>query len=365
MRCADEMKAAAVIAAFFIAAPATVSAGGLEDLMSASMISSVTAVPQPAQPDERTLTATSAPAASVIVEPDDSRTPVLNVINGAAKTIDLTIYELSDTQIVTALINAQKRGVAVRVLYNYYSFQTSGTDPNASAITKLSAAGVKVQKAAQTYTYTHQKTLTADNKTSVIMTFNLASNYFTGTRDFGYVTSDASQVAEIEQVFTADWNYSSITPSLGSLVWSPVNSRTKILNLINSAEKTLVADNEELMDTDCINAFEAAAKRGVSVRIITARLNGSTDSNAAGRNDVIAAGGQAKAGTKGSTGKSLYFHAKMILADYGTAQQQGFLGSENFSSTSLDENRELGVLMTDSSLLSRLSSTFESDWSAN
>jgi phosphatidylserine/phosphatidylglycerophosphate/cardiolipin synthase-like enzyme len=40
------------------------------------------------------------------------------------------------------------------------------------------------------------------------------------------------------------------------------------------------------------------------------------------------------------------------------------VGSENISTSSLDNNRELGVLVNDQNSLSRLTSTFEQDWAA-
>ena len=39
----------------------------------------------------------------------------------------------------------------------------------------------------------------------------------------------------------------------------------------------------------------------------------------------------------------LYIHAKVVLADYGTAGARVFIGSENFSRASLTRNRELGL----------------------
>jgi phosphatidylserine/phosphatidylglycerophosphate/cardiolipin synthase-like enzyme len=41
--------------------------------------------------------------------------------------------------------------------------------------------------------------------------------------------------------------------------------------------------------------------------------------------------------------KALYIHAKAIVADGATV----FIGSENISSTSLDKNREMGLILTD------------------
>jgi phosphatidylserine/phosphatidylglycerophosphate/cardiolipin synthase-like enzyme len=293
--------------------------------------------------------------ARLFTEPDDGRGPVLDVINAAQKSITVTIYEISDPDVVNALIAAQQRGVAVQVLYNYYSFTSK--DPNAATISQLQGAGVQVKPAPQTYEITHQKTLVADAQTAVIMSFNLQASYFSTSRDFGYVTSDPALVGEIEQVFQADWNDSPVTPSQPALVWSPVNSRTKITQVIEGATASLDIYNEELEDKSVVGAIAAAAQRGVKVRVLCAVLGSANkDGNAAGKSEINSAGGQAKSGT------GLYIHAKMVLADYGTASAQAYMGSENFSATSLDKNRELGVILTDGAMLSSLENTFQSDW---
>jgi len=42
---------------------------------------------------------------------------------------------------------------------------------------------------------------------------------------------------------------------------------------------------------------------------------------------------------------------------------RAFVGSQNFTATSLDQNREVGILVADPVALQRLQQTFESDWS--
>jgi phosphatidylserine/phosphatidylglycerophosphate/cardiolipin synthase-like enzyme len=218
---------------------------------------------------------------------------------------------------------------------------------------------VQTKQASQTFAVTHQKTFTIDGSVAIIMTFNLCPSYFSTTRDFGIITSDPGQVAEIEQVFEADWAYQPVSVSQSALVWSPDNSRTKILDIINGSTQSLDVYNEETSDKASMQALISAAKRGVTVRFITAVLtsgSSSTDGNAAERATLNANGVQAKGLA------NPYIHAKMILADYGTDSAQVFLGSENFSSTSLDKNRELGIIMNDSSIMSSIEGTFESDW---
>lgn len=295
---------------------------------------------------------------TLIVEPDDGKTIVLSLISGAHENITLTIYELTDADIIAALVKAQGRGVFVRVLYNNNSFASMNeTNPNDGAVLNLSRAGVATKPASPVFTVTHQKTLTIDGTRSIIMTFNLEPNYFNTTRDFGIVTTNMSEVREIADVFDADWNYQAVTPTLPSLVWSPVNSRAKILGVIDHATRTLDVYNEEITDQQCINALVAAAKRGVAVRVIAADLDGDgKNKNAPALASLNASGAQAKTIT------SLYIHAKMVLADYQTPDQVAYIGSENLGYVSLNENRELGILVTEKPILDRLESVFSQDW---
>jgi len=57
-----------------------------------------------------------------------------------------------------------------------------------------------------------------------------------------------------------------------------------------------------------------------------------------------------------------YIHGKVIEADYGTAHAKVFIGSENFSSTSLNHNRELGLIISNSAILSAIARSFAADF---
>lgn len=295
---------------------------------------------------------------TLIVEPDDGKKMIISTIMNAHENITLTIYELNDPDIIGALASAQDRGVSVRVLYNNNSFVSMNkTNPNVGAVANLTRAGVASKPASPVFTVTHQKTLTTDRSRSVIMTFNLEPDYFNTTRDFGIITDNISEVREVADVFDADWNYKNVTPTLPSLVWSPVNSRKKILGVIDNATRTIDAYNEEINDKECINALVKAAKRGVVVRVIAADLgNKAQNENSPALATLNANGAQAKTIT------SLYIHAKMVLVDYGTVDQVAYIGSENFGHVSLDQNRELGILIEEKSILDRIESVFSKDW---
>jgi len=165
-------------------------------------------------------------------------------------------------------------------------------------------------------------------------------------------------VQTVSNVFDADWNDKPVTPQVASLVWSPVNSRTKLTSLTNGAKNTLDVYCEEAEDPGTLGAMVAAAKRGVKVRFIAAVLSGEGKVNGNARGITYLQGGGVNAVCK----SFLYIHAKMVLADHGTPKAQAYIGSENFSCVSLDDNRECGIILSESAILDRLQSTYDSDW---
>jgi phosphatidylserine/phosphatidylglycerophosphate/cardiolipin synthase-like enzyme len=285
---------------------------------------------------------------------------VLQVLGAARKSIDLAIYEISDAQVMTALTAAVGREVAVRVLYNWYSFTSSMRLTDITpAVDKLTKAGIQCRMAPKKFEVTHEKAFVVDGSTGIVMSFNLTADYFANTRDFGIVTTVPAEVAEIGAVFNADWDSRAITPtSPSTLVWSPVNSRARLAALINGAHSTLDVYCEEASDPGTLGALVAAAKRGVKVRFIAAVLSGEglLNGNARGITFMLAGGISAVC-------KSfLYIHAKMILADVGSQEAQAYIGSVNFSCVSLNDNRECGILVTEGAILQRLKATYQSDW---
>ena len=300
-----------------------------------------------------------ASAHTLIVQPDDGRTLVLNALNAAKKSIELTIYEISDPQIMSALQAAKARGAAVRVIYNWYSFPADMQQREITpAIQELTKAGIQCKQAPRTFEVTHEKAFVIDGATGIVMSFNLTSEYFGTTRDFGIVTTAGAEVTEISNVFDVDWNEKPITPEVASLVWSPVNSRTKLTSLINRAKNTLDIYCEEVDDPGTLGAMVAAAKRSVKVRFIAAVLSGEGKINGNARGITYLQSGGVNAVCK----SFLYIHAKMVLADYGKPHAQAYIGSENFSCVSLADNRECGIILSESEILARLQSTYDSDW---
>jgi phosphatidylserine/phosphatidylglycerophosphate/cardiolipin synthase-like enzyme len=206
------------------------------------------------------------------------------------------------------------------------------------------------------FVYTHQKSITVDATNSLVMTGNLDSTYYSSDRDYGVFDTDPVDVAAIEQVFGADYAKQSITPSDGdNLVWSPTDAQSRLLGLINGAQHSLDVEELEFGDTALVNAIVAAEHRGVAVRVV-----GMDPSSYESEFQQVASAGGAVVTYDGETG--LYIHAKAIVADRGTATAKVFAGSENFSDNSLNHNRELGLIIGDTTVLNGIESAFASDF---
>ena len=277
---------------------------------------------------------------------------IYDFINSATTSIDMTMYELVDTTAVNDLIAQEKAGVTVRVVLD-----GQHTSYNASAISKLKAAGVGVVESnTSRFTYTHQKTITIDGDKSMILTGNLTSKYYTTSCDYGVIDTDAKDVAAIEAVFNADYANTAITPSDGdNLLWSPTDAESRLLSIVNGATSTLDIEEEELSDTALVNAVVAQAEAGVTVRVVV-----EDPSDYSSEVSEIENAGGTVVGYSSSTG--YYIHAKAVIADYGLSDAAVEIGSMNWTSNSLTANRELGIILNDTAAETVVENQFNSDY---
>jgi phosphatidylserine/phosphatidylglycerophosphate/cardiolipin synthase-like enzyme len=298
----------------------------------------------------QTLKSKNTASTSLIIEPDDGITPIISLINNAKKSIDLVMYELEDKQIEQALASAEKRGVSVRVILNkgYYGEQET---VNESAFLYFQTNDVSVRWSPSYFALTHQKTIVIDGNDALIMTFNFTPQYYASDRDFGINDEDQNDVSAIEKTFDADWQNNKISTLNGDdLIWSP-NSKTSLLSLINNAKSSVEIYNEEMSDSDVISALETAAKRGVNVEVDMTYSNNWKSAF----QKLSSSGVHVRTF---SSDASIYIHAKMILVD----DKEAFVGSENFSTGSMDDNRELGIIINEQGIINSLNKIFNDDW---
>jgi cardiolipin synthase A/B len=303
-------------------------------------------------------------AISVIVEPDGMNAQQLvDALNGAQTSIDMTMYEISNDDVVNALVARAKAHVTVLAVLDSSSTNKSF---NTDAYNKINSAGGSAVWSNTAFTYTHEKTIIIDNKVAWIMTMNATASAPSSNREYLAIDTDANDIAEATAIFTADHALQSINPN-GALVVANTNARSQLVGLINTATTTLDLEGEEFSDLNqggIVQAVQAAAHRGVTVHIVV----GNSDPDAEAIADATGAG--AKVVVTGPTSDNgtmtdPYIHAKAVVIDCaGTTCKRGFVGSENFSAGSLGYNRELGVIFETASELAKVKATIDIDFAA-
>jgi cardiolipin synthase A/B len=301
-------------------------------------------------------------------EADNSATPLYAFINGAKTSIDITMYALQDTIFSGDLVAACNRGVKVRVILDQNNEKSNDTPAYNQLNSVANCSAVWANKAFQV---THQKSIIVDGAQVAIMSLNLQSQYYSTTRDFALIENDPVDIAAIQATFNAD--YAAGTPSSGiagasdysyqpgagdGLIWSPTTAQAAMLAIINNAQTSLLVENEEMANSASyiVNALEAACRRGVTTHIAMVY----SSSYAANFSALEAAG--CGVHTYPNTQTGYYVHAKAVVADYGLATQKVYMGSINYSNASMNQNRELGVYITDPASIQALNADMISDY---
>ena len=109
---------------------------------------------------------------------------------------------------------------------------------------------------------------------------------------------------------------------------SPLNSRHQITKFISETKDEILVYVQTVTDSDIIHALQKLNENGRKVIVCTADNEG---------NRAVFE----KSGLDWTLALAPYLHAKIMLRDDGKI----FLGSENFTTNSLDNNREMGILL--------------------
>ena len=99
---------------------------------------------------------------SLIVMPNDTAKPIINVIGAAENSIRIKMFTLSDPEILEALMRAHKRAVKIRVMLN--PARHSGEIQNKVSCSVLEAAGIDVLDTNPAFDVTHEKSMVIDDK---------------------------------------------------------------------------------------------------------------------------------------------------------------------------------------------------------
>lgn len=284
---------------------------------------------------------------TLFVQPSDGRRPLLEKIRSAGEEVLVTVYLLSDPEIITALAETDQRGVDVKVILEEKVFGPSNL--NKTTKPQLEAAGVETHWD-RLAAFTHQKSLIVDGRVVCVLNLNLTRAAFEKNREYNICSANPEDAAEARAIFLADWEGKSYQSRALNLVVSPDNSRGKLTAFIRAAQNSLDVEMEILEDSKIIDLLVEKTKT-IPVRLVLPDLK-RVKANTPAVEKLLTAGAAIRTLT------SPYPHAKLILAD----GQRAYVGSVNLSGQSLDENRELGILVAQADIVAKLQDTFNTDF---
>lgn len=293
---------------------------------------------------------------TIQVQPTDSGAQLLAAIKAAKTSVHMTMYLLTDFDVIKALGDLKAAGKDVKVVLNQNFPQNGGSNQN--AFNQLQQRGVSVVWAPPGYQYTHSKTIIIDGEKVIIMTMNLTQSSAATNREYIATDSDPQDVADAETIFDGDFNNTSTTVN-GKLVVSPrnassIDARTRLKALIDSAKTTLDVESQSLSDGVLVDAIILAHQAGVKVRVVF-------DGNFAGsdaQQEAIAKLKQYQVPVVGLTTPDM--HAKAIVVD----GERAFVGSMNLTTNALLNNREMGVITDAASEVKKVQDTIAADFAA-
>jgi cardiolipin synthase A/B len=292
---------------------------------------------------------------SIIILPDDSINPILNSIIEARHSIRIKMFIFTEPVLIKAVIDAQKRGVQVKVMLN--PSRSNGDGLNEKTMPLLEEAGVEVKTTNPLFKVSHEKSMIIDDRMAFIQSLNWAPRHLKETRDFCIVTTHSKEVIEIADCFDCDWERSQFNPGeTAHLIWSPGNARSRIAHFIDQARHRLFVQNDRYQDMVIIERLIRAKHRGVKVHVM------SPPPHSLKKDKLVEGVGGLRllneTGIKIHNLKNHILHAKLLLAD----GKKAIIGSINLTTGSFDDRRELAIEVDDPNIMKRLSEIETYDW---
>lgn len=290
------------------------------------------------------------------VLPQDGPAPIVRFIEAARGPLVINNYFLDSRPILAAISDAVRRGVGVEVILEPHPYRIS----RAMVIREyheVEATGAKVLSAPPRFatgrTFDHAKYAVSANAV-LIGTANWDWSGMHKNREYIYVSHNPMLVHAMQHVALADIHDQQANIPQGSpasLVLSPGprgSVVSDLASLINQSGPVGI-ETEELQPNNPL--MQVMENKGSQLNIVLPNKLSSREEEAVSE--------LRSAGVHVETLASPYMHAKMIIGE-----KAGFIGSQNFSFTSLNENREVGVILTGRESLQVLSNEFAADYNA-
>lgn len=243
--------------------------------------------------------------------------------------IELYIWTAWD-RVQNALLEAKNRGVDIQVILepNVYG----NPHVNNAMIAFLEEQDIPLFFSdPERYRFTHDKFWIVDNE-YCISTGNWTKSMFSKNREYIACGNDTSVLDTLAFIFESDSQKLAVQDThitSPHMAVSPVSGRRRITNFITETQTELLVYNQTIQDPLVLAELQALHDKGIHVVLCTS----DSESNISTRNEYPDLDWRIQ--------KTPYMHAKVMIRD----GIYGYIGSHNFTTNSIDNNREIGLFL--------------------
>ena len=255
-------------------------------------------------------------------------------------------YSISYQKAIEGIINKYINWADVKLILEYQKYQQA-PGKELYRLKPLFDAGIAKFDTGLDITYLHSKFWVLDKPKFVIQTANITYSAFFKNREY-FLLGEDSQIREgLNYIFSQDWQGLSLKEDKipPQLLVCPLDCRDKLQNLINHAQKQIIIVGQYIDDPQLIKLLEKKGKQVDQLKILLPAKN----------KDKLPDYYSLQNYTKYLS--SPYIHAKAMLVD----ERYLLLGSINWSTNSLDYNREVGLILTDKIIIQDFLKIFNRD----
>lgn len=253
---------------------------------------------------------------------------IVKQIDGAKKQVLIEVYILSEKEIKAALKRAKAREIRVEVILENELYGSDILSNNSRR--ELMWSGVEViAPDHEQFTFTHSKFMIIDDN-YIVSSWNFAYSSFKDNKEFLIFWSNKEVHNYLERLFESDKQHKRFEETLPWVFISPINARSTIENAIENAKSSVILTMQSLADESIIKLLESKAQSGIKISVCLG------DTKKVSWNDAVAAR-LMQSGIQVSAPKKPYIHTKSLLID----ENNWYIGSINYTTNSIDRNREL------------------------
>ncbi|MBK7582775.1 MAG: phosphatidylserine/phosphatidylglycerophosphate/cardiolipin synthase family protein [Myxococcales bacterium] len=288
---------------------------------------------------------------------------IVELVDGAEKSVDVSQFTFSVSEIADALLRAHARGVKVRL-----AIDSAQKVPESKA-TALANQGLDVRfvsgkpSGPEGTGLLHAKFLLVDGKTLLNGSNNFSSTGTTLNEENAILvrgSPDHPLISGFSCHFSAIWDSDHAAAGActnPSVAFTPSSAPIKLLeDRLNNAKKSVDVLMHHLTFTDLVKELRNAAQRGVRVRVLLNVPERAAHSGTAW-NELVAAGGRIRYKRVNEAAYQLMHH-KLVIID----GRQMIDGSGNWSGSAFFNNFENYVVVDHPRVMQRIRELYHRLW---